>query len=94
MENLKSESIQCPTFSGDSKDFAVWWTRFTAFAMVKRFEKVMLAGSVRHPEMPLTHAIGKALNPASTEAPVLLKIMLIKQNDLAMAYLTMAFKSP
>ena len=58
MESTKTESIQCPTFSGESKDYAVWWTRFTAFAMVKRFEIIALSGSTRHVEMPVTHAPG------------------------------------
>ena len=93
MENLKSESIQCPTFSGETKDFSIWWTRFTAFSMVKRFDTVMLVGSARHPSMPATHAAGAALDPKSTDEDVLLSIKVMKENDVAMAYFTLAFKS-
>ena len=78
MENMKTESIQCPTFSGENKDFAVWWTRFTAFAMVKRFDKIMLSGAVRHTLMPATHDEGEALDPASTDAEVQKKITILK----------------
>ena len=93
MENLKSESIHVPMFSGESKDFPIWWTRFTAFSMVKRFDAIMLAGSTRHVNMPATHEIGAELDPAAVDAVTKKQIKIMKENDVAMAYFTLAFKS-
>ena len=93
MESMKTESIQCPTFSGEGKDFSIWWTRFQAFGLVKRFDDVMLAGSTRHPKMPASHSAGADLDPLSTDVDVVLGIKIMKQNDVEMAYLTLAFKS-
>jgi hypothetical protein len=93
MESTKTESFQCPAFTGENKDFPVWWTRFTAFAMVKRFDTVMMAGSTRHPQMPSTHAVGELLDATADSATVKLGIKVLRENDLAMAYLTLAFKS-
>jgi hypothetical protein len=93
MEYLKSESIQCPMFSGENADYSIWWTRFTAFAMVKRFDTVLLAGEVQHTSIPLTHADGLAADKTSTDPQVILTIAIMKENDAAMAYFTLAFKT-
>ena len=61
--------------------------------MVKRFVTVMLAGSTRHVQMPSTHALGELLDAASDNAGIKLGIKVLKENDLSMAYHTLAFKS-
>ena len=86
MENTKTESIQCPTFSGESKDFSIWSTRFQAFALVKQFDTVLMSGSTRLLAMPTTHAIGKALDQASTDDTVVASRQAMRENDLAMAF--------
>ena len=61
--------------------------------MVSNFGIVVQSGSTRHPRLPTTHEVGEALDVASTDAAVILAIKVMKQNDAAMSYLAMAFKT-
>ena len=65
----------------------------SAFAIVTNFGVVVQSGSTRHPRLPLTHAAGEAMDVASTDAEVLMAIKVMKQNDVAMVFLAMAFKT-
>ena len=39
-----SKTIALPTFSGDDKDYAVYWPRFKAYATLKGFNEVLENG--------------------------------------------------
>ena len=76
----------------------MWWTRFEAFAAVKEFDDIIESGSTRLAQLPPTYADGKAIDPtagatATARAENKLKKQLWKQNNLAMAYFTLAFKT-
>ena len=99
MESTKSDSIQCPVFSGKPEDYGIWWTRFKAFAAVKEFSPIIRSGETRHPDLPGTYADGEAIDPdAGSDAADIARRKRLKKvwkaNNMAMAYFALSFKSP
>ena len=47
-----SKSVALPAFSGKTKDFAVFWPRFKAYATLKKFSKVLDSNTTDLPGDP------------------------------------------
>ena len=80
------KTVRLPSFSGNSKDFQVWWMRFTAFATVWGFSQ-----SVKRNTDPNLPATEDTVIADETQGPGKLQSEARKSNAVAMANLTMAF---
>ena len=80
-------SARIPSFDGEEENFQVWWTRFQAFARVKRFEKALKVDA----DLPGTQAELDALDPKKVADKAGIRAGL--RNDTAVAQLTMAFQT-
>jgi len=85
MDSSSEKSIRLPTFSGEHKDFQIWWMRFRAYANVHGFAvSIQRKADINLPEsedaeIDETTDVGKKQAKAK------------KMNAIAMANLTMAF---
>ena len=90
MESLTAKEIKnvvLPLFDGKDENFQDWWTKFKAYAGVYGFAKAIKT----EPEANLPEVEDDDLDPKDeNNKPA---IMAMKWNALAMASLTMAFKS-
>ena len=73
-------SSKVPVFEGTQKTFMMWWVRFHAFAVMKGFSRALQ----EDPSLPAS----EDAVPADEEAK-----KAKKANEVAMACLTMAFKT-
>ena len=69
-----------PVFEGNAKSFMMWWVRFQAYAVMKGFSRALKLD----PSLPASDSVV----PADDEAK-----LAKKANEIAMASLTMAFKT-
>ena len=83
--DTSTKSITLPTFSGDEKDFAIFWPRFKAYATLKKFASVLDAGTSKLPSDPSVFSNDSAVKAEEEKA--------IEMNDLAMATFTMTFET-
>ena len=83
-----AKGIPLPTFDGENKNFQAWWTRFKAYAAVKKFAQAI--GTTADPNLP-----GKEEEDLSAlnAAEKVKKNVALERNAVAVASLTMAFKS-
>ena len=58
-----AKSIPLPTFDGEAKNFQLWWTRFKAYAAVKRFSQAIQRAA--DPNLPETE--GSAIDTTTSE---------------------------
>ena len=76
-------AVKLPLFDGQAKNFAIWWLRFSSYAVVYKFQKALKDGDDmpdnEDEEIEETTNIGKRLNAGRN------------RNAIAMASLTMAF---
>ena len=84
---VKMETVRMPTFSGDQKDFQVWWIRFQAYATVAGFK--IAIGRTKSNEMPADESI--AIDETTEQGKK--QFAAKKANGIAMASLTMALTS-
>ena len=82
-----AKSIPLPTFDGEAKNFQLWWTRFKAYAAVKRFSQAIQRAA--DPNLPATE--GAAID--TTTAAGKAQAVALERNMLAIASLTMAFQT-
>lgn len=82
-----AKSIPLPTFDGEAKNFQLWWTRFKAYAAVKRFSQAIQ----RVPDSNLPNTEGAAID--TTTAAGRAQAVALERNMLAIASLTMAFQT-
>ena len=80
MEQASERSVKLPIFNGSADKFVVWWTRFSAYAMVYSF--VQAIGQAQDADLP-----AKESDAADNDA----KKAAVKANKVAFASLTMAF---
>jgi hypothetical protein len=85
MEIASEKSVRLPTFSGEQKDFQIWWMRFYAYAGVYGFASA--AGQTRNPDLPSKES---DTIDESTDVGKRQKVAK-KANSVCMASLTMAF---
>jgi hypothetical protein len=76
-------SITLPTFDGEQKSFQLWWTRFKAYAAVKKFAKAIQRTA--ETSLPTVEATSTSTTAAQLAA--------LERNRLAVATLTMAFQT-
>ena len=76
-------TIPLPTFDGEHKNFQLWWTRFKAYAAVKKFAQAIKRTA--EPSLPIAEATDSTTTPAQHAA--------LERNMLAVANLTMAFQT-
>lgn len=81
-----NKSVILPTFSGKDEDFQVWWTKFRAFATAKGVIEALMG---KEDDLPINHK--EKLDQTKEDDKK--KIKARERNDLAMAYLSSAFKS-
>src|SRR4051812_10729623 len=81
------ETHQLPVFLGKAKDYQMWWIRFKAFLTANGFKAAI--NRKIDPNMPVDDAEVLDLNTADRKLAAAAK----KQNELAMASLTMAFQT-
>ena len=72
--------MKVPTFEGTSKTFTMWWVRFNAYAVMKNFSRAL----VEDPALPASDSVAVADDEAKLAK---------KANEVAMASLTIAFKT-
>ena len=82
-----AKSIPLPTFDGEAKNFQLWWTRFKAYAAVKRFSQAIQRTA--DPNLPDTE--GAVID--TTTAAGRAQTVALERNMLAIASLTMAFQT-
>lgn len=76
------EGIPLPLFDGEHKNFQIWWTRFKAFAGVKRFAPAIT--TTAEVDLPATEAAANQTNEQKSA---------VDCNLRAMASITMAFQT-
>ena len=76
-----------PAFSGDEKDFQMWWQRFKSYAKVKGFIK----GLKRNVNLPKSEEEAEKLDLSNSEDKK--KIAAVTCNNVALAQLSMAFQT-
>ena len=76
----EDSGMKVPVFEGTNKSYTMWWVRFSAYAVMKNFSRAL----VEDPALP-----SKESEEAATEDAKLAK----RANQVAMASLTMAFKT-
>lgn len=81
-----TSSIRMLTFTGKEEDFLLWWTRFEAYAEVKKFALSLKTGG--ETGLPITKA-NKVLDLNTLDGKI--KNAKLRRNAVAMATLTMAF---
>jgi hypothetical protein len=65
MDSASEKTVRLPTFDGSSKNYQVWWARFSAYGAVNKFAEALTIGGetvlpTREAEVPdLTTTIGK-----------------------------------
>ena len=69
-----------PVFDGNSKGYMMWWVRFSAYAVMKNFQRALKVD----PDLP-----AKDSDEPTSEKAAAAK----KANEVAMASLTIAFKT-
>ena len=82
-----TRSVRLPAFSGEHKDFQVWWMRFSAYAAVYGFAQSVR--KIRDPDLPDTE--DASIDAATADGKKQLKAK--KLNAIAIANLTMSFTS-
>ena len=40
-EKEEAKTVTLPTFSGGKKKYAIWWKRFQAYAIIKKFDDAL-----------------------------------------------------
>ena len=40
-EKEENKTVTLPTFSGGKKKYAIWWKRFQAYAIIKKFDDAL-----------------------------------------------------
>ena len=83
-----TSSIKLPTWDGKAATFSVFWLRFKAYAVVKKFLPALQDG--REDNLPPDEAT--ELDPEDDDDK--LRIKAKEQNALAVALLMMAFMTP
>jgi hypothetical protein len=78
-----SKTIPLPTFDGESKNFQLWWTRFKAYAAVKKFDQAIK--ETAESSLPTVEATDGNTTADQHAA--------LERNILAIANLTMAFQT-
>eukprot|EP00591_Stephanopyxis_turris_P000610 CAMPEP_0195508876 /NCGR_PEP_ID=MMETSP0794_2-20130614/1972_1 /TAXON_ID=515487 /ORGANISM="Stephanopyxis turris, Strain CCMP 815" /LENGTH=163 /DNA_ID=CAMNT_0040635957 /DNA_START=67 /DNA_END=558 /DNA_ORIENTATION=+ len=84
-EESLTKTVKLPTFSGERKDFQIWWVRFCAYASVQGFRQSI--GRVRDPDLPSSEDV--TIDARSDQGKKQLRAK--RANAVAMANLTMAF---
>jgi hypothetical protein len=77
-----NKGIPLPVFDGENKNFQIWWTRFKAYAAVKKFAQAIK--TTADPNLPAKEDAAN-LTAAQTTA--------LERNMMAIASLTMAFQT-
>ena len=77
------KTVVLPSFSGKDRDYALWWPRFKAYAVVKKFNKAL---SSTTNELPIDPSV--LSSDADTEKK---QKRSMEENDLAVASFTMPF---
>ena len=72
--------FKIPMFDGNAKSFMMWWVRFSAYAVMKNFNRALK----QDPSLPENDEVV----PVSDDAK-----LAKKANEVAMASLTMAFRT-
>ena len=80
-------SVRLPTFNGDEDNFQKWWTRFNAYARVKRFEKALRTDL----DLPVSQAKADLLDKNNAQEKV--QMIAARRNDITVAQLTMAMET-
>jgi hypothetical protein len=84
-ESTTSRTVSVPTFSGEAKDFDIFWPRFEAYAEQRGFYDAISVDPV-DPELPEEH------NKFSSDSEIEKKEKLaVKRNKLAISAFTLAF---
>jgi hypothetical protein len=79
MTKTSTKSVQLPTFSGEDKDYTVFWPRFKAYATMKKFRKSLTTATCG---LPTTQVGAKDDD-----------LKAIKSNGITIASFMMAFTS-
>jgi hypothetical protein len=88
MSSSYDKSVKLPTFDGAHKSFQLWWTRFTAFATVYKFNEAVRKDG---PDPDLPSSESEVLDEDDEDDKK--KIAMRKRNAVAMVNLSMAFTS-
>ena len=87
MESTGERSVCVPNFSGNVKDFQLFWMRFKAFAQVTGF--IDAIGHEPDPNLPDSETV--AVDASTIDGKKAAKAK--RSNGIAMAHLTIAFTS-
>ena len=85
-----ASGIKLPTFNGEESSYQIWWTRFQAYARVKRFSQGL---GMQNSLPDSQEEYDKLLLLDSPTDDEKKKIKAGYANDIAIAQLTMAFES-
>jgi hypothetical protein len=84
--NYSEKSVKLLSFSGEHKDFQIWWVRFWAYATVHKIVKALHQDGGEQAMPPtVMAAIDEATDAGKVSAAAL------RRNAVAMAHFTMAF---
>ena len=78
-------SMKVPTFDGKKDKFQIWWTRFQAYASVKKFKEAL----EEQTDLPATKPDADSLDASDDTNANALRV--IEKNKVAWAQLTLAF---
>ena len=88
-ESVAIRSVRMPVFDGTHATFQVWWTRFTAFAIVHRF-KAAISPEGAEEDLPATEATAI---PTGADGAAGRAAMRRRRNSVAYANLSLALNS-
>ena len=80
-----TSSIRMPVFDGKHENFLIWWTRFEAYAEVKKFARSLQEGG--EDDLPQRSDVELDVNVDAKKA----QYLALKRNSVAVANLAMAF---
>ena len=81
--SISDKTVTLPKWDGGEKTFQMWWVRFQAYAKTHKFKEAIAVTM----DADLPNNDSDALNENADKAKILAK----RQNEVAMASLTMAF---
>ena len=75
-EKEEAKTVTLPTFSGGKKKYAIWWKRFQAYAIIKKFDDAL------DPNFALP---ADPKNITGTDEQTLEQVKKVTMNNLAIA---------
>jgi len=82
--SLEAKAVRMPLFSGKKKDFSVWWKRFSAYAVVHKFDHALKEKEADMPDKD-SDEIDETTNEGKK------KVAAKRRNEVAMATFTNSF---